>query len=350
MTSPKMTSAQRFAAACRHQPVDRPPVWLLRQAGRYMPEYRAVRARHSLLEICHSPALAAEVTITAAERLATDAAIIFADLLLPAAPLGIALEFTAGEGPQLSPPLRTPAQIAQLPTHWDGALGYVSQAIGLVHRHFAGDLPVVGFAGAPFTLASYLIEGGGSRHYIHTKRLMYNHPQAWDELMAKLVAGLAEFLTEQAVAGAAAVQLFDSWAGALSEADYRRFVLPHNQRLVAAVQRPELPVIYFSTGTAAYLEAVAETGAQVLSLEWRIDLTAAWDRLARWSGAMPALQGNLDPVLLLADRGVLHAAVQRQLQQARGRSGYIFNLGHGILPETPVEHVRALVDWVRAEA
>lgn len=220
-----MTAGQRFRAACRHQPVDRPPIWLMRQAGRYMPEYRALRARHSLLEICRTPRLAAEATITAAERLGTDAAIVFADLLLPAAPLGLTLEFSRGEGPLLTPPLRSAEAIARLPDTWNGALDYVSDAIGLVRRHFGESqtsLPVIGFAGAPFTLASYLVEGGTSRHFIHTKRLMAAQPQAWEELMSKLVAGLAEFLAQQAAAGAAALQLFDSWVGALSEADYVR--------------------------------------------------------------------------------------------------------------------------------
>ncbi|HXE31785.1 MAG TPA: uroporphyrinogen decarboxylase [Terriglobales bacterium] len=341
-----MTPKQRFDAACRHQPVDRPPVWLMRQAGRYMAEYRAVRARHSLLEICRTPALAAAVTITAAERLGVDAAIIFADLLLPAEPLGLKLEFLAGEGPKLEPALRTPAQIAALPETWGGRLGYVSEAIALVHRHFEGRLPVLGFAGAPFTLASYLIEGGGSRHYAATKGLMYSQPDAWDELMAKLVSALSGFLAEQAQAGAAALQLFDSWAGALSETDYRRYVLPHNQRLVAAAQALGIPAIYFSTGTSAYLETLAETGAQVLSLDWRIDLATAWRRLERLPGPMPVLQGNLDPLLLLAPPEVLRHAVAVMLRQAAPHPGYIFNLGHGILPETPVDNVTALVEQI----
>jgi uroporphyrinogen decarboxylase len=340
----------RFLAALRHEAVDVPPVWLMRQAGRYMAEYREVRARHSLLEICHQPELAAEVTITAAERLGTDAAIIFADLLLPATPLGLTLEFTAGEGPQLTPPVRTPADIARLSSNWDGALAYVSRAIALVRRHFGERVAVLGFAGAPFTLASYLIEGGGSKNYIHTKRLMREQPAAWDALMRTLGDGLAGYLAEQAAAGADALQLFDSWAGALSEADYRRFVLPHNQRLVTAVRERGVPVIYFSTGTSAYLEAVAETGADVLSLDWRLGLDAAWDRLTAWatrgSHRVPVLQRNQDPVLLLGAQAPVRAAVDDCLRQARGRNGYIFNLGHGILPETPVENVRAVVDWV----
>ncbi len=319
----------------------------MRQAGRYMSEYRALRARHGLLEICRSPALAAEVTITAAERLGTDAAIVFADLLLPAEVLGFKLEFTAGEGPRLSPPLREPARIARLPEQWGGALGFVSEAVRRVAAHFGDATPVIGFAGAPFTLASYLIEGGSSRHYTETKRLMLDHPAAWDELMRKLSAGLAELCREQAAAGAAALQLFDSWAGALSEHDYRRQVLPHNQRLVAAVKETGAPVIYFSTGTNGYLEAIADTGADVLSLDWRIELGAAWQRLDARGAPVPALQGNLDPAVLLSTPAVVQAAVERQLRQAAGRRGYIFNLGHGILPETPVERVEALVRWAQ---
>ncbi|MGH9481747.1 MAG: uroporphyrinogen decarboxylase [Terriglobales bacterium] len=347
---PTMTPGERFRAACQRRPVDRPPVWLMRQAGRYMPEYRALRERHSLLEICRTPRLAAEATVTAAERLGVDAAIIFADLLLPAAPLGLSLEFSSGEGPVLAPPLRSADAIARLPEGWGGALDYVSEAIRLVRRHFGENdaaLPVIGFAGAPFTLASYLVEGGGSRHFLHTKRLMYEQPQAWDELMRKLVTGLTGFLAAQADAGAAALQLFDSWAGTLGESDYRRFVLPHNQRLVAATRQFGIPVIYFSLGTGAYLEAVAATGAPVLSLDWRIELSAAWERLGPDA---PVLQGNLDPAVLLAGGAALHKETRRLLRQARGRLGYIFNLGHGILPETPVENVLELVQLVAADA
>lgn len=341
-----MTGSERFAAACAQLPADHRPVWLMRQAGRYMPEYRAVRARHSLLEICRKPELAAEVTITAAEKLGTDCAIIFADLLLPAEPLGLALQFTAGEGPRLEPALRTEAQIATLPETWKGALSYVSDAIGLVRRHFGGRIAVLGFAGAPFTLASYLIEGGSSKAYAHTKALMHSQPRVWDQLLRKLVSGLAEFAAEQVRAGAAALQWFDSWAGALGENDYRRFVLPYNQQLVRATQALGVPAIYFSTGTNGYLETIAETGAQVLSLDWRIELAQAWKRLEAHGGRLPTLQGNLDPVLLLGDRASLLREAQRLLQQAEGHAGYIFNLGHGILPETPVENVQTLIEIV----
>lgn len=349
-----MNPTQRLLAACRSQPVDRPPVWLMRQAGRYMAEYRALRAQHSLLDLCTTPALAAEITITAAERLHTDAAIIFADLLLPARPLGLALEFASGEGPRLSPPLRTPADIARLPRTWRGQLDFVGEAIARAHRHFADAIPVIGFAGAPFTLASYLIEGAGSRNYLETKRLMHQHPAAWAELMDKLASALAEFLAMQVAAGAAVLQLFDSWAGALSEPDYRTHVLPATQRLVAAVRASTVPVIYFSTGTSAYLEATAETGADVLSLDWRISLASAWQRLEAWSALagrpVPALQGNLDPVLLVTGGEPLRAQAHDLLRQAQGRRGYLFNLGHGILPETPVGNAEELVRLVQRSA
>ncbi|MGH9413282.1 MAG: uroporphyrinogen decarboxylase [Terriglobales bacterium] len=340
-----MTPAERLRAACLGQAVDRPPVWLMRQAGRYMAEYQAVRARHSLLEICRTPALAAEVTLTAARKLGVDAAIIFADLLLPAAPLGLHFDFVAGAGPAIHPPIRTAASVARLPETWDGALEFVSEAIRRCVQQAGPELPVVGFAGAPFTLASYLIEGGPSTQFLHTHRLMREEPAAWDELMRKLVSGLAGFLAEQAAAGAAALQLFDSWAGALAPQDYRQFVLPHNQRLVQAAQAAGVPVIYFSTGTTGYLELIADTGADVLSLDWRISLADAWRRLAARPHP-PALQGNLDPTLLLAPLPVLRAGVADLLHQARGHHGFIFNLGHGILPATPVAAVQALVQWV----
>lgn len=342
-----MSPAERFRAACRRQEVDRPPVWLMRQAGRYMAEYREVRARHSLLEICRTPELAAEVTLTAARKLGTDAAIIFADLLLPALPLGLQLEFASGEGPRLEPPVRTAAAIAHLRENWGGELGFVSDAIRRVTASAGPQLPVIGFAGAPFTLASYLIEGGPSAAFLNTKHLLHAAPEAWDELMRKLVAGLTGFLAEQAAAGAAAVQLFDSWAGTLGPGDYRRAVLPHTRRLVQAVRALGVPVIYFSTGTTGYVELLAATGADVLSLDWRVGLGDAWRRLEAMPGGAPALQGNLDPALLLAPRPRLLAGVDAILDQARGHAGFIFNLGHGILPTTPVDAVRAVVERVR---
>lgn len=314
----------------------------MRQAGRYLPEYRALRQHHDLLEICKTPALAAEVTITAAEVLGVDAAIIFADLLLPVEPLGMRLRFAAGEGPVLEDPLRSEEAIRSLRANGAGELGFVSEAIRRVRRHFSGKLPVIGFAGAPFTLASYMIEGGGSRHYIHTKSLMASAPAAWAALMEKLGAVLEPYLLDQAAAGADAIQLFDSWVGCLAPEDYRRHVLPYSQRLIQAVQRRGVPVIHFATGSAGLLTAMQEAGADVLSIDWRISLGRAWQEVE----FRPAIQGNLDPVALFAPLPELHRRVEAVLAQAGGRPGHIFNLGHGILPGTPVESVKAVVEWV----
>src|SRR5467141_3742351 len=260
----------RFVRACKAQPVDRTPVWFMRQAGRYMPEYRAVRAQHSLIEICKKPELAAEVTITAAEALGVDAAIIFADLLLPLEVMGLPFHFSPEEGPVIEKPLRTKEDIARLRTDRASELGYVSEAVRLVAKHFAERLPVIGFCGAPFTLASYMIEGGGSRNYVHAKKMMYNSPAEWDELMSKLVAVTAEYSAAQVRAGADAIQVFDSWVGCLSEEDYRRYVLAHVTDLVKRLQKSKVPVIYFGTDSATLLPAMKDTGAEVIGLDWRI--------------------------------------------------------------------------------
>ena len=336
----------RFVRACKSLPVDSTPVWFMRQAGRYMPEYRAVRQRHSLVEICKSPELAAEVTITAAEKLGVDAAIIFADLLLPLEPMGLDFHFEAGEGPVVEKPVRTAADVARLRTDGAGDLGYVAESIRRVVRHFGARLPVIGFSGAPFTLASYMIEGGSSRSYLETKKLMYREPQTWNELMTKLVAVLAPYLAEQARAGADALQIFDSWVGCLSPEDYRRYVLPHSADLVKRARAAGVPVIYFGTDTATLLPAMQETGAEVIGLDWRIPLDEGWRAL----GFRGAVQGNLDPAALFAARAELLARADDVLARAAGRSGHIFNLGHGILPHTPVENVRALADHVHQHA
>ena len=335
--------SDRFLRACRRQPVDLTPVWFMRQAGRYMPQYRAVRARHGLLEICQNPERAAEVTITAAEELGVDAAIIFADLLLPALPLGFHLHFNSGEGPVIEPVLRDRAAIARLPESLHGELGYVSEAIRRVAGHFPDTFPVIGFAGAPFTLASYLIEGGASRQFAHTKRIIFEDRGAWALLMQKLCPMLVEYLSEQVEAGARAIQLFDSWVGALGEADFRHAVLPYNRLVIEAVQDLGVPVIYFSTGTSGYLGALRDTGAAVLGLDWRMEMSRAWSELR--GGC--ALQGNLDPLRLFSPAAELKSAVRHLMAQSRGQTGYIFNLGHGILPETPVENVKSVVNWVR---
>jgi uroporphyrinogen decarboxylase len=333
----------RFVRACKSLPVDRTPVWFMRQAGRYMPEYRTVREQHSLLEICKKPELAAEVTITAAEILGVDAAIIFADLLLPLEVMGLPFHFSAGEGPVIEKPLRNTGDIARLRTDRAGELGYVSEAVALVAKHFANRTPVIGFCGAPFTLASYMIEGGGSRNYVHTKKVMYNSPGDWDELMAKLVAVTTEYAAKQIKAGADAIQIFDSWVGCLSVEDYCRYVLPHVTGMVKQLQTTGAPVIYFGTDTATLLPSMAESGAEVIGLDWRIPLDEGWRRIEHGS----AVQGNLDPVLLFAGWKELKSRAKDILRRAGGRPGHIFNLGHGILPETPVENVKNLARFVQ---
>jgi uroporphyrinogen decarboxylase len=341
--SSSRAGSSRFVRACLRQPVDRTPVWFLRQAGRYMPEYQAVRRHHSLLEICKNPDLAAEVTITAAEKLDVDAAIIFADLLLPLETMGLDFEFLAGEGPVIHCPVRTPADISRLREDRTAELGYVSEALRKVVRHFSDGIGIVGFCGAPFTLASYMIEGGGSRNYVHTKSLMYREPAAWEALLEKLARVLREFAAQQAEAGADAIQIFDSWAGALSPADYRQFVLPVTKRLVREIQALGVAVIYFGVDTATLLPAMRETGADVFGLDWRTPLDEGWRTL----GPGCAVQGNLDPITLFAPEAVLRRRVGEILKQAGGRPGHIFNLGHGIVPETPVENVQRVVQWVR---
>ncbi len=333
----------RFVKACKAQPVDRTPVWFMRQAGRYMAEYRAVRKQFSLIEICKHPKVAAEVTITAAEILGVDAAIIFADLLLPLEVMGSPFHFSAGEGPVIEKPVRTKEDVMHLGTDRAAELGYVSEAVRLVCRHFGPRLPVIGFCGAPFTLASYMIEGGGSRNYIHTKKMMYSSPETWDRLMEKLVAVTSAYAAEQARAGADVIQIFDSWVGCLSVEDYRRSVLPHTTALVKTLQKTGVPVIYFGTDSATLLPSMQATGAEVIGLDWRIPLDEGWRSL----GNKGAVQGNLDPVLLFADWPELKSRAEGILRRAGGRAGHIFNLGHGILPETPVENVKALAKFVQ---
>src|SRR5215470_12805180 len=332
-----------FVRAAKARPTQRTPVWFMRQAGRYMAEYRAIRKHYSLIEICKNPKIAAQVTIEAAEILQVDAAIIFADLLLPLEVMGLDFHFAAGEGPRIEKPLRSDQDIARLRTDRAAELGYVSEAVKLVTKHFGEKLPVIGFCGAPFTLASYMIEGGGSRNYIHTKKMMYSAPRAWNELMSKLVAVTAEYSVEQVRAGADVIQIFDSWVGCLSVEDYRCYVLPHATALVKRVQKSGVPVIYFGTDSATLLPSMKETGAEVIGIDWRTPLDLGWQSM----GFQGAVQGNLDPVLLFADWKELQPRAQDILRHAGGRPGHIFNLGHGILPETPVENVKALCNYVR---
>lgn len=332
----------RLVRACRALPVDRTPVWLLRQAGRYMPEYRAIRKEYSLLEICKKPELAAEVTITAAEILNVDGAIIFSDLLLPLEVMGLPFHFSAGEGPVIERPVRGKADVDRLRTDATADLRYVAEAIRIVAKHFASALPIIGFCGSPFTLASYMIEGGGSRHYIHTKKLMYEQPAVFDLLLQKLVCVTAEYAQEQVRAGADVLQVFDSWVGCLSVADYRRYVLPRSKELIQQLRKTGAPIIYFGTNTTALLPSMKETGADVIGLDWRVPLDVGWELIGE-----TAVQGNLDPVLLFGNRKQIESEARDILKQAGGRSGHIFNLGHGILPETPVENVKALIRFVQ---
>ena len=308
-----------------------------------MQEYRDVRKHHTLVEICKQPELAAEVTITAAEKLGVDAAIIFADLLLPLEPMGLDFEFQAGEGPVVHKPVRTAADVLTLHTDRANELAYVARAIEKVAAHFRDRLGIIGFCGAPFTLASYMIEGGGSRNYIHTKQLMYNDTTAWRSLLDKLVVVLTEYCKMQVQAGADVIQIFDSWVGALSLTDYREYAFEASKRLVRAVQAMGVPVIYFGVETAGLLTEMASTGADVIGLDWRQPLDEGW----RAVGHEHAVQGNLDPITLFAPLEIMEQRVKEILRAAGGRPGHIFNLGHGIVPGTPVEHVQAVVKMVR---
>ncbi len=307
-----------------------------------MAEYRQVRQHHSLVEICKNPDLAAEVTITAAEKLGVDAAIIFADLLLPLEVMGLPFHFEAGEGPVVENPLRDAKAIEQLRTDRSADLNYVAESVSKVVHHFGARLPVIGFCGAPFTLASYMIEGGGSRNYIHAKTLMHNQPAVWTLLMEKLLSVLGDYAIAQVHAGADALQVFDSWVGCLSIEDYVQYALPHTTKLISRLRATGVPIIYFGTDTATLLPHMQKTGADVIGLDWRTPLDLGWQTL----GYRCAVQGNLDPAMLFADQQLMLRRSETILQQAAGRPGHIFNLGHGILPETPVENVQALVRHV----
>jgi uroporphyrinogen decarboxylase len=332
----------RFMKAARREPVDTTPVWIMRQAGRYLPEYMEVRSKVTFIELCKRPDLAAEVTLSAQRVLGVDAAILFADLLPILEPMGFDLEYQQGEGPVIHNPLSTSGDVARVrPLASMDSLQFVLDTVRLVRRELPADIPLLGFCGAPFTLASYAIEGGGSRNYVGTKSLMYRDPVAWHELMSKLTDSLILYLKSQIDAGCQAVQIFDSWAGCLSPSDYRLYVLPHSQRLIASMPA-EVPVIHFLTGNPALLPLQAEAGGQVQGLDWRVELEDGW----RTVGHDRAVQGNLDPVALYADLDTLREKAKQVLNQAQGRAGHIFNLGHGVLPDVPHENVKALVHMV----
>jgi uroporphyrinogen decarboxylase len=337
-----VTDDRPLMMACRRERTAYTPIWLMRQAGRYMPEYRRVREKHSFLEMCQQPDLAAEVTVTAVERLGVDAAIIFADILLPLVPMKVGLHYESGDGPVIDRPLRTAADLDHIaPVIALESLSFVAESIRLARRALNEHIPLIGFAGAPFTLASYMIEGGGSRQYQATKTLMYTQPATWHRMMEMIARVTADYLNMQVDAGADVVQLFDSWVGSLAPDDYRRFVLPHTRNVIAAI-RPGVPVIHFGTVTGNLLELMREAGGDVIGLDWRVDLDEAWTRL----GDGVAVQGNLDPIALFAEIPEIGRRARMILDSAAGRPGHIFNLGHGILPQTPVDHVIALIDAV----
>lgn len=341
------TSTDRFLRACQRQPVDCTPVWFMRQAGRYMDAYQALRQRHSLLTLCKTPELAAEVTLQPIQRLPVDAAIIFTDLLIPLEPMGARLVFAPNEGPVIENPIRSASDVEALRmVDPQAELAFTLEAIRMVCRELDGKVPLIGFAGAPFTLASYLIEGSGSRHYIQTKQLMYHQPEAWHGLLDKLASVATTFLQAQIAAGAQVVQLFDSWVGCLSPDDYRRYVLPYTKQVIDGLRSASAPVIHFGTDTAMLLDVMREAGSDVIGVDWRIPLDDAWRRI----GPDVGIQGNLDPVALFAPLPEIERRVDDILQRAGNRPGHIFNLGHGILPETPVEHVQAVADLVHARS
>ena len=335
---------ERFLRACRREAVDATPVWFMRQAGRYMAEYRALRERHSLLEICRTPDLATEVTLQPVRRIDVDAAILFSDLLLPLEPMGLPFDFIKGEGPQLERPIGDAADIDRLHVFEPReALSHVLAAIGQIQEELDGRVPLIGFAGAPFTLASYAIEGGHSNNFAKTKALMYGHPDAWHLLCQKLADVVSDYLGAQIDAGVDAVQVFDSWVGTLSADDYREFALPHTKRIFDAL-RGRVPSIHFGTGTATILEELREAGGDVIGVDWRLPMDVAWDRI----GSDRAVQGNLDPTLLLGPVARMFHQTDDILRRIAGRPGHIFNLGHGILPSTPLEHVQMLAQYVHS--
>lgn len=344
---PEALHNSRFLKACRGEATDCTPIWLMRQAGRYMSNYRAIRAEHSMLDVIQTPALAAEVTLQPIEAFDLDAAIIFSDILPPLIGMGMDLDFVKGVGPKLATPLDTPADVDKLtvPKAVD-CMGPTLEAISIVRKALEPrGIPLIGFAGAPFTLACYAIQGSGSKMYEKAKQFMYSHPESWAVLMNKLVDVVVDYLLRQAEHGASALQVFDSWAGILSVGDYQRFIQPHNTRLFAEIEAAGVPTINFSTGTSTHLDQVAKCGGDVIGVDWRQPL----DRSREVIGMDRPIQGNMDPTALLAPWPELQKQADSVLQQADGQAGHIFNLGHGILPMTPVESVKQLVEYVHEQ-
>jgi len=333
----------RFLEACRRRPTDVRPVWFMRQAGRYMKQYREIRAKFGMLELCKRPDLAAQITLQPVEILDVDAAIIFADLLLPVEPMGLKLRFATGEGPVIDNPVRTSSDIDSLSISNTDELGYVGESIQIVSRALSGRVPVIGFVGAPFTMASYMIEGGASRNFIRTKQMMYRDETLWRRLMGKLVDVLGSFGILQVSAGARVIQVFDSWVGALGPDDYVRYVAPYSRALIERIRSASVPVIHFGTGAAGFFKELHAAGGDIMGVDWRINIDQAWMDISYRS----AVQGNLDPAVLFAPIPEIRMRVHELLKRTGSRPGHIFNLGHGILPETPVENVKACVEIVR---
>jgi len=333
----------RFLKACRGEPVDTTPVWFMRQAGRYMKEYRALKEKYSFLEMCKTPELAVQVTLQPLKAMEVDAAIIFADILLPLEPMGLGLEFTAGDGPVIPRAISGPKDVENIrPVNPDEQLGFVADAIRLARKEIDGKLPLIGFAAAPFTLCSYMVEGGKSKDFTKTKLIMYEHPETWKLLMEKVGTVLVDYLKMQVRAGAQALQIFDSWIGCVSPGDYREYVLPYSKAVMDRLKDTGVPVINFSTGTSSMLPLIKQAGGDVMGFDWRIHLDDAWNCI----GDNKAVQGNLDPSILFAPIPVIKEKVHDIMRRAGGRPGHIFNLGHGILQHTPVDHVKAVVDMV----
>jgi uroporphyrinogen decarboxylase len=328
-----MEMNDRFLRACRREPVDTTPVWFMRQAGRYMAEYRLIREKYSLIEICQHPEIAAEVTMQPVRALGVDAAILFADILLPVIPLGLGLEFAKGEGPVIASPVRTLDDVQTMkPFHAESDLSYVMDAIRILRGRL--DVPLIGFCGAPFTVASYIIEGGSSREFLKTKTMMYSAPEVFHALMENLSGVLSEYLVAQIRAGAQAVQVFDSWVGALSPLDYETFVLPYSQMVLKAAEEMNVPVIHFGTNTTTLLPLMKRAGGSVLGLDWRLPLDEGWKIIATLFAPLPEIKARVLDIL----------------RRSEGRPGHIFNLGHGILQHTPIDNVKAVVDMVHEYA
>lgn len=331
-----------FLKACRGERTPFTPIWLMRQAGRYMKEYRALRKKYSFLEMCKNPELVAQVTLQPIEKFKLDAAIIFSDILIPLEPMGVKFEFAKGEGPVFRHPLRERKDVEKLRViDPEEKIPYLMKAIQIVRKELEGKIPLIGFSGAPFTLASYIIEGGHSKNYILTKSLMYQDRSTWDVLMEKISEMLIRYLNSQIRAGVQTVQIFDSWVGCLTPNDYEEYVLPYSKKVIEGVSR-SVPLIHFATSNSALLELMKRAGGDVIGVDWRVNIGEAWARL----GYDVALQGNLDPVVLFGPVGLIEKKVKKILDTVGGRPGHIFNLGHGILPNTPPDHVAALVDLV----